>query len=70
MTRATRKKPADATPMCERLTVRTAPAFAGERRYRAGLGPFTREAQVVEVAPEQAEALRDDPMLSVAEAEE
>lgn len=70
MARATRTKPADATPMCERLTVRTAPAFADERRYRAGLGPFTREAQVVEVTPEQAEALRDDPMLSVAEAEE
>jgi hypothetical protein len=70
MTRATRTKPADAAPMRERLVVRTSAAFTAERRYRAGLGPFTREAQVVEVTPEQAEALRDDPMLSVAEAEE
>ncbi|WP_269461306.1 hypothetical protein [Hydrogenophilus thermoluteolus] len=40
------------------------------RRYRAGLGPFTREAQVVEATQEQAEALRADPMLEVVEAKE
>ncbi|GIX31374.1 MAG: hypothetical protein KatS3mg124_1846 [Porticoccaceae bacterium] len=49
------------------LTVSTAPAFPGERRYRAGLGPFTREPQVVEVEPEKAEVLKADPWLVVAE---
>lgn len=53
-----------------RLTVRTVAAMGELRRYRAGLGPFTREARVVEVNPEQAEALKADRMLAVAEAGE
>lgn len=52
-----------------RLMVRTVSALGGLPRYRAGLGPFTRDPQVVEATPEQAEALRADPMLAVAEAE-
>lgn len=51
-----------------RLSVRTVAAMGELRRYRAGLGPFTREAQVVEAEPWQAEALRADPMLEVVEA--
>jgi hypothetical protein len=51
--------------MRERLVVRTSAAFTAERRYRAGLGPFTSKPQVVEVTAEQAEALRADPMLAV-----
>lgn len=53
-----------------RLSVRTVAAMGELRRYRAGLGPFTRKAQVVEATPEQADRLRADPMLAVAEAGE
>ena len=52
-----------------RLIVRTRPAHGDARRYRAGLGPFGREPLEVEVTPAQAEALRDDPALLVAEAD-
>jgi hypothetical protein len=51
-----------------RLSVRTVAAHGELTRYRAGLGPFTREPQVVEVTPEQAELLRTDPVLIVTEA--
>ena len=50
-----------------RLIVRTRPAHGDARRYRAGLGPFGREPLEVEVTPAQAEALRADPALLVAE---
>lgn len=53
-----------------RLMVHTVAALGNQPRYRAGLGPFTREARVVEAAPEQAEALKADPMLAVAEVKE
>lgn len=52
-----------------RLIVRTRPAHGDARRYRAGLGPFGREPLEVEVTPEQAEALRADQVLLVADAE-
>lgn len=52
-----------------RLIVRTRPAHGDARRYRAGLGPFGREPLEVEAAPAQAEALRADPALLVAEAD-
>lgn len=52
-----------------RLIVRTRPAHGDARRYRAGLGPFGREPLEVEVTPAQAEALRADPALLVAEAD-
>lgn len=48
-----------------RLLVRTAPDFPGPRRHRAGLGPFGREAVVVEADADQAALLRADPMLVV-----
>jgi hypothetical protein len=48
-----------------RLRVRTAPAHGDATRYRAGLGPFGHEPVTVEATPEQAEALRADPMLIV-----
>jgi hypothetical protein len=48
--------------------VRTVPAHGERRRYRAGLGPFGREPVTVEATQEQAEALRADPVLIVAEA--
>lgn len=51
-----------------RLSVRTVAAMGELRRYRAGLGPFTREARVVDAEPWQADALRADPMLDVSEA--
>jgi len=51
-----------------RLIVRTQSAHGPHTRYRAGLGPFGREPVTVEVTPEQAEALRADPVLLVAEA--
>lgn len=54
-----------ATPTTVRLMVRTVAALGDARRYRAGLGPFSREPQEVEATPEQAEALRADPMLAV-----
>jgi len=50
-----------------RLSVRTAPVHGDATRYRAGLGPFGREPLTVEASPEQAEALRADPMLIVTE---
>lgn len=53
-----------------RLMVRTVAAMGELRRYRAGLGPFTREPQVVEATPEQADRLRVDAMLEVVEAKE
>ena len=53
-----------------RLSVRTVAAMGELRRYRAGLGPFTREPQVVWVEQWQAEALRGDPFLAVEEAGE
>jgi hypothetical protein len=64
------KKP-DAAPVrtTVRLKVRTAPAHGDATRYRAGLGPFGRDQVVVEATPEQAEALKADPMLDVNEAE-
>ncbi len=58
------------SPAAVRLAVRTVAALGGQPRYRAGLGPFTREPRVVEAAPWQAEALRADPMLAVAEVKE
>ncbi|MCE5420259.1 MAG: hypothetical protein JJ713_05680 [Acidithiobacillus sp.] len=60
---------AKATQASVRLSVRTVATHGALTRYRAGLGPFTREPQVVEVTPEQAEALRADPVLVVTEAE-
>lgn len=48
-----------------RLAVRTAPHFAGPRRFRAGLGPFGPAPVVVEADAAQAEALAADPMLVV-----
>lgn len=62
----------DGTPSTAavRLAVRTVAAMGEQPRYRAGLGPFTREAQMVEATPEQAEALRADLMLAVAEVKE
>lgn len=57
-----------AAPTTVRLIVRTVAALGDQRRYRAGLGPFTREPVVVEALPEQAAQLRADPMLAVAEA--
>jgi hypothetical protein len=51
-----------------RLSVHTVAAHGELTRYRAGFGPFTREPHVVEVSPEQAELLRADPVLVVAEA--
>jgi len=50
-----------------RLIVRIQPAHIPHPRYRAGLGPFGHEPVVVEASPEQAEALRADPALLVAE---
>ena len=50
-----------------RLVIRTQPAHGSAPRYRAGLGPFGREPVVVEASPEQAEELRADPALLVAE---
>ncbi|MEO1750718.1 hypothetical protein [Thiofaba sp. EF100] len=61
------KKPADTQPGTVRLSVRTAASHGQMTRYRAGLGPFTREPQVVEVTPAQAEQLKADPALAVAE---
>jgi hypothetical protein len=52
-----------------RLFVRTVAAHGEMTRYRAGLGPFWREPVTVEATPEQAEALKADPMLIVTEAE-
>lgn len=52
-----------------RLIVRTRSAHGDARRYRAGLGPFGREPLEVEATPAQAEALRADPALLVAEAD-
>ncbi|TXF11925.1 hypothetical protein [Pelomicrobium methylotrophicum] len=57
-----------ATPATVRLMVRTVAALGNQPRYRANLGPFTREPKVVVVERWQAEALRADPMLEVAEA--
>jgi len=56
------------SPSTVRLYVRTLPAHNNYPRYRAGLGPFRREPVEIEVTPEQAEALKADPMLAVAEA--
>jgi hypothetical protein len=56
-------------PTTTRLLVRTAPAQGEMTRYRAGLGPFGREPVTAEATPEQAEALRADPMLILTEAE-
>lgn len=67
---ARERKSAEAAPGRVRLMVRTVAALGSQPRYRAGLGPFTREPQAVEVSPEQAEALKADPMLAVAEAGE
>lgn len=61
------KKPTDTQPGLVRLMVRTIVAHGDYPRYRAGLGPFTREPQVVEVTPAQAESLKADPALAVAE---
>jgi hypothetical protein len=52
-----------------RLAVRTTPEHGEMTRYRAGLGPFGREPVTVEATPEQAEALKADPVLIVTEAE-
>lgn len=61
------KKPADPQGGTVRLLVRTAASHGPYPRYRAGLGPFTREPQVVEATPAQAEQLKADPALAVAE---
>lgn len=72
---ARERKSADVTPQRVRLVVRIDPAgvprgmVCPTRRIRAGL-TITREPQVVQVTPEQAEALKADPMLAVAEAGE
>ncbi|MCR6497084.1 hypothetical protein LJB71_14890 [Thermomonas sp. S9] len=50
-----------------RLMVRTVAALGDMPRYRANLGPFGREPKLIEAEPWQAEALRADPMLAVAE---
>jgi hypothetical protein len=50
-----------------RLSVRTVAAMGNATRYRAGLGPFGREPMTVEATPEQLEALRADPMLTIVE---
>ena len=60
------KKP-DGHPSTIRLFVRTVAAHGEMTRYRAGLGPFRREPLTVEASPEQAEALRADPVLIVTE---
>ncbi|GAB4208013.1 MAG: hypothetical protein Fur0019_13270 [Tibeticola sp.] len=62
------KKPADPQSGPVRLMVRTTAAHGPYPRYRAGLGPFTREPQVVQATPAQAEQLKADPALAVAEA--
>jgi hypothetical protein len=62
-------KKTDDQPPAIRLFVRTVAAQGDQTRYRAGLGPFGREPVTVEATPEQAEALRADPMLIVTEAE-
>jgi hypothetical protein len=62
-------KKTDDQPPVTRLSVRTAPAHGEMTRYRAGLGPFGSNPVTVEATPEQAEALRADPMLIVTEAE-
>jgi hypothetical protein len=49
-----------------RLSVCTVAFFNGTR-YRAGLGPFGGDPVVVEATPEQADALRADPVLEVFE---
>lgn len=61
------KKPDTAASATVRLIVRTAAAHGDHPRYRAGLGPFRREPVEVEATREQAEALRADPTLVVAE---
>ncbi|TCS69765.1 hypothetical protein EDC61_11966 [Sulfuritortus calidifontis] len=61
------KKPADTQSGTVRLMVRTAASHGDHPRYRAGLGPFTREPRVVEVTPAQAAELKADPALAVAE---
>ena len=60
-------KPAKADGGMVRLMVRTAASHGNYPRYRAGLGPFTREPQVVEVTPAQAADLKTDPALAVSE---
>jgi len=50
-----------------RLIVRTQAAHGTNPRYRAGLGPFGRDPVTIEATPEQAEALKADPVLIVAE---
>ncbi|MCI1193419.1 hypothetical protein MOJ79_16415 [Calidifontimicrobium sp. SYSU G02091] len=50
-----------------RLLVRTVSVHGDYGRYRAGLGPFGREPVVVCATPQQAQALRADPALAVAE---
>jgi|GEM_PF-4546103 len=47
-----------------RVTVRS----TGFRRYRAGLGPLTREPVTVTVTPEQLASLRADTLLIVEDA--
>lgn len=63
------KKPesASAAPATVRLIVRTQAAHGEVPRYRAGLGPFGRAPVEVEATPAQAEALKADPVLVVAE---
>lgn len=56
-----------AAPMAMRLVVRTVAALGNAPRYRAGLGPFGRDPVVVHAAPEQAAAIKADPMLVVAD---
>ena len=53
-----------------RLYVRTVAAHRQMPRYRAGLGPFWCAPVAVDATPEQAEALKADPALAVAEAGE
>lgn len=65
-----RKTPDSAATDRVRLTVRAVAAMGDRRRFRAGLGPFSSEPQVVEVTPDVAAALRADPMLDVSEAKE
>jgi hypothetical protein len=65
---ATKKPDAAPASTSVRLMVRAVSAQGDRQRYRAGLGPFGRDPVMVDATPEQADALRADPMLEVGEA--
>lgn len=64
---ARKPEPRPAAPATVRLMVRTVAAVGDLPRYRACLGPFRREPVLVEAEPWQADSLKADPMLAVAE---